>query len=195
MADRFDDSYLAGWAPWDIGRAQPEFAHLLEAGRITGRVIELGCGTGENALLFARSGLDVVGVDGSPEAVRQAQAKIAGADLPVTFEIADVLDLGGDGERFDTATDSGVFHVFEDDDRPRYAASVHRVLRPGGHLFILCFSELEPGDRGPRRVTQRELRETFTDGWTVDSIDTAHFAVQRGEALEVAAWLASITRR
>jgi ubiquinone/menaquinone biosynthesis C-methylase UbiE len=195
MADRFDDSYVAGWAPWDIGRAQPAFVRLVEAGRISGRIIELGCGTGENALLFARSGFEVVGVDGSPEAIRQAQAKVAGKDVSATFEIGDVLELGGDGERFDTATDSGVFHVFEDDDRPRYAASVHRVLRPGGHLFILCFSEHEPGDRGPRRVTQRELRDTFTDGWTVDSIEAAHFEVHRGEPTEVAAGLASITRR
>jgi ubiquinone/menaquinone biosynthesis C-methylase UbiE len=195
MADRFDDSYVAGWAPWDIGRAQPEFVRLLETGRITGRVVELGCGTGENALLFARSGLEVVGVDGSPEAIRQARAKEAGLDASITFEVGDVLNLDGEGEPFDTATDSGVFHVFEDPDRPRYAASVHRVLCPGGHLFILCFSEREPGDRGPRRVTQRELRETFTEGWTVDSIDAAHFDVQRGETTKVDAWLASITRR
>jgi ubiquinone/menaquinone biosynthesis C-methylase UbiE len=181
MADRFDDSYLAGSAPWDIGRAQPEFVHLVEAGRISGRVIDLGCGTGDNALHFARAGLDVVGVDGAPEAIRQAVAKAADPGLSITFEVADVLDLSGDAERFDTATDSGVFHVFEDEDRPRYTTSVHRVLRPGGHLFIVCFSDRQPGDWGPRRVTQRELRETFADGWQVES--------------EVEAWLASITRR
>ncbi len=198
MADRFDNAYVTGPAAWDIGRAQPEFVRLAGAGRIKGRVIELGCGTGENALLFARSGLDVVGVDGSPEAIRLARAKAADASTRATFAIDDVLDLGGDPERFDTATDSGVFHVFEDEDRPRYTASVHRVLRPGGHLFILCFSEREPGDRGPRQVTQRELRESFSDGWTVDSIDAAHFEVLRGyatDAVEVEAWLASITRR
>jgi ubiquinone/menaquinone biosynthesis C-methylase UbiE len=198
MADRFDDAYLTGPAPWDIGRAQPEFVRLAGAGRINGRVIELGCGTGENALLFARSGLDVLGVDGSPEAIRLARAKAADARVRATFEIGDVLDLGGDPERFDTATDSGVFHTFEDQDRPRFAASVHRVLRPEGHLFILCFSEREPGDRGPRRVTQRELRDTFGEGWTVESINDAHFEVQRGyatAAVEVEAWLASITRR
>jgi ubiquinone/menaquinone biosynthesis C-methylase UbiE len=195
MADRFNNAYVEGSAPWDIGRAQPPFVRLLDSGRISGRVIELGCGTGENALQFARSGLDVVGVDGSPEAIRQAQAKIAGTGVSATFEIGDVLDLGGDSEQFDTATDSGVFHVFEDEDRPRYSASVHRVLRPGGRLFILCFSERQPGDWGPRRVTQRELRDTFTAGWSIESIDEAHFDIQISEMTEVAAWLASITRR
>jgi ubiquinone/menaquinone biosynthesis C-methylase UbiE len=195
MADRFDDAYIAGSAPWDIGHAQPPFVHLLEAGRISGRVIELGCGTGENAIYLARAGLHVVGVDGSPEAVRQARAKVAGAGVSVTFEVGDVLDLDGEAERFDAATDSGVFHVFDDDERPRYATSVHRVLRPGARLFILCFSEHQAGDWGPRRVTQRELRDTFAVGWNVDSIDSAYFDVQLGEATEAQAWLASITRR
>ncbi|MGA7988981.1 MAG: class I SAM-dependent methyltransferase [Candidatus Dormiibacterota bacterium] len=193
MVDRFEEAYLAGSAPWDIGRAQPCFAQLVEAGRISGRVIDLGCGTGENALHFARAGLDVLGVDGSPEAIRQARAKAAGPGPPVTFEVADLLDLGGDADRFDTATDSGVFHVFDDVDRPRYTTSVHRVLRPGGRLFILCFSERQPGDWGPRRVTQPELREAFTDGWTVDSIDAARFTTLANGLVE--AWLAAITRR
>ena len=104
-----------------------------------------------------------------------------------------MLDLGGEADRFDTATDSGVFHVFDDDDRPRYTTSVHRVLRPGGRLFILCFSERQPGDWGPRRVTQRELREAFIDGWTVDSIDAAQFTTLMDGLVE--AWLAAITRR
>ncbi len=194
MADRFEETYLAGSAPWDIGRAQPEFVKLLAVGRISGRVVDLGCGTGENALHFARSGLDVVGVDASQEAIRQARAKLTESDVSVVFEVADVLDLGGEAERFDTATDSGVFHVFEDDDRPRYAASVHRVLRPGGHLFVMCFSERQPGDWGPRRVTQRELRDTFTDGWAVDGIDAAHFTTTVDGAERVEAWLAAITR-
>lgn len=194
MADRFEETYLAGSAPWDIGRAQPEFVKLLEAGRISGRVIDLGCGTGDNALHFARSGLDVVGVDASPEAIRQARAKVADPSVAVLFEVADVLDLGGDAERFDTATDSGMFHVLDDDDRPRYAASVHRVLRPGGHLFIMCFSDRQPGDWGPRRVTQRALRDTFADEWSVDSIDATHFTTRVEGAERVEAWLASITR-
>jgi ubiquinone/menaquinone biosynthesis C-methylase UbiE len=194
MADRFEETYLAGSAPWDIGRAQPEFVKLVEAGRISGRVIDLGCGTGDNALHFARSGLDVVGVDASPEAIRQARAKVADPSVTVLFEVADVLDLGGDGERFDTATDSGMFHVLADDDRPRYATSVHRVLRPGGHLFIMCFSDRQPGNWGPRRVTQRALRDTFADGWSVDNIDATQFTTLVEGAERVEAWLASITR-
>ena len=167
---------------------------LVEAGRITGRVIDLGCGSGENAIFFAMAGLEVVGVDGSPEAIRQARDKARKRGVSIRFDVADVLDLGEHHKSFDTATDSGVFHVFDDEDRHRYATSVRGVLRPGGHLFLLCFSERQPGDWGPRRVTQRELRETFTDGWNVDSIDAAHLATQIEDAQQVQAWLASMTR-
>ena len=114
--------------------------------------------------------------------------------VSIRFEVADVLDLREHCKTFDTATDSGVFHVFDDEDRPRYAHSVRGVLRPGGHLFLLCFSERQPGDWGPRRVTQRELRETFTDGWHVDSIDATHLATQIEDAQQVEAWLAAMTR-
>jgi cyclopropane fatty-acyl-phospholipid synthase-like methyltransferase len=194
MADRFDTTYLEGSPPWDIGRAQPELVNLVEAGLITGRVIDLGCGSGENAIYFATVGLDVVGVDGSPEAIRQARGKAQQRGVSIRFDVADVLDLGEHRESFDTATDSGVFHVFDDEDRPRYENSVRGVLRPGGHLFLLCFSERQPGDWGPRRVTQRELRETFAGGWHVDRIDEAHFATQLDDAQQVEAWLAVITR-
>ena len=194
MADRFDAAYLEGSQPWDIGRAQPELMSLLEASRITGRVIDLGCGTGENAVSYAMAGLDVVGVDGSQEAIRQARDKARTRGVSIRFDVADVLDLGEHLESFDTATDSGVFHVFDDEDRPRYERSVRGVLRPGGLLFVLCFSELQPGDWGPRRVTQRELRETFTEGWRVESIDAAHMDTKIEDAQDVSAWLAAMTR-
>lgn len=194
MADEFDTAYLEGSPPWDIGRAQPELVTLAEAGRITGRVIDIGCGTGENALYLAMLGLDVVGVDGSPEAIRQARVKANARGISTVFDVGDVLDLGDDRESFDIATDSGVFHVFDDKDRPRYQRSVRGVLRPGGHLFLLCFSERQPGDWGPRRVTQPELRETFSDGWHVDSIDEAHLATNLDDAPHVEAWLAAMTR-
>jgi cyclopropane fatty-acyl-phospholipid synthase-like methyltransferase len=194
MADRFDEAYLAGSPPWDIGRAQHELARLVDAGLITGRVIDIGCGTGDNALYFAKAGLDVVGVDGSPEAIRQARDKARQRDVSIRFDIADVLDLRAYREGFDSATDSGVFHVFDDEDRPSYQRSVREVLHPGGHLYLMCFSESQPGDWGPRRVTQAELRETFSDGWHVDSIDATHFTTRLDDTPQIEAWLAVMTR-
>jgi cyclopropane fatty-acyl-phospholipid synthase-like methyltransferase len=191
---RFQQAYLEGLPPWDIGRPQRPFVRLFEEGRITGRVLDLGCGTGENALYLAARGLDVLGVDIAEEAIRKARLKAAQRGVNVHFDVADVLDLNEYSHQFDTAVDSGAFHVFDDEDRRAYVTSVHTALRPSGRLFLCCFSELEPGDWGPRRVTQDELRAAFADGWNVESIERATFETNLDEAREVRAWLATLVR-
>src|SRR5689334_24019422 len=93
---------------------------------------------------------------------------------------------------FDSGLDSGLFHTFDDADRAAYVRSVAHVLAPGGSLHVLCFSDLEPGDWGPRRVTQQELREAFADGWSVRAIEAFRFATRFGTAMTGAqAWHAT----
>ena len=74
------------------------------------------------------------------------------------------------GERFDNVVDSGLFHVFSDLDRKTYVAGLEKVLKPGGRLFLMCFSDEEPGTQGPRRVSRKELHEAFAAGWHIESI-------------------------
>ena len=90
----------------------------------------------------------------------------------------DALHLADFPELFDNAIDSGLFHVFSDEDRRRYVAGLATVVRPGGRLFLLAFSDAEPPGPGPRRVSQRELREAFAIGWQVESIEPARFAIR-----------------
>jgi SAM-dependent methyltransferase len=188
-ADRFESSYH-GTPPWDIGRPQPAIVRLAETGQISGSVLDLGCGTGENILFLAARGFFAVGIDGAPTAIKKARAKATARGLSVRFEIADALDLSLP-ETFDTAIDSGLFHVFSDEERSRFRESLARVVRPGGTYYLMCFSEREPGDWGPRRVTQAEIRSIFRDGWRVNAIEPSAFAINGGEAQ---AWLASIAR-
>lgn len=168
-------SAYAGQAPWDIGRAQKVVADA--AGQFTGSVLDSGCGTGEHALFLAGRGHAVTGIDFLEEPIRRAKLKAAERALPVKFLVKDALTLVDWGERFDSVLDSGLFHVFSDADRQRYVAGLATVLKPGGRLFLLCFSEEEPGTQGPRRVTQRELREAFANGWAVESNQPARFEI------------------
>ena len=183
--------------PWDIGRPQPVFVRLADAALLRGRLLDSGCGTGENTLLAAGRGADAVGVDISPSAIERARRKAAERDLTVRFEVGDALSLSQLGLTFDTVIDSGVFHVFDDGDRARYVASLASVLEPGGHLYLVCFSEHQPGNFGPRRVRQEELREAFRDGWAISEIVADTFEVNRGTGFgadTVQAWLAAIRR-
>jgi cyclopropane fatty-acyl-phospholipid synthase-like methyltransferase len=191
--DLFDSAY-EGVAPWDIGRPQRKIMQLEEAGEIVGSVLDVGCGTGENALYLAARGHEVWGVDFTPRAIETARDKAVQRHLSVTFRVQDVLCLDALGRRFDTVIDSGLFHVLSDEERPYFARSVARVLRRGGTYFMLCVSELQPGTYGPRRVTQAEIRETFARGWRINYIKAARMEGQR-TSKGTPAWLSSITKQ
>jgi len=171
----FESAY-AGQAPWDIGR--PQQALLGVADRIAGSVLDAGCGTGENALYFAGRGCRVTGIDFLEEPITRARRKATERGLPATFLVKDALTLKDWTERFDNVIDSGLFHVFSDEDRRRYVEGLATVLKPGGRLFLLCFSDEEPGTQGPRRVSKKELHDAFAQGWVVESIEPARYEVR-----------------
>jgi SAM-dependent methyltransferase len=194
----WDEAYAGDKPPpWDIGRPQPAFVRLADQGLLAGQVLDSGCGTGEHTLLAAAHGATATGIDLSARAIALAWAKAAGQGLGARFETGDVLRLGDLGLTFDTVIDSGVFHVFSDEDRVRYVASLAAALRPGGHCYLMCFSDRQPGDAGPRRVSQGELRAAFGDGWAVTSIEAEAFEVNRSvfDFTSAQAWLAVIERR
>jgi SAM-dependent methyltransferase len=192
----WDWAYSSNWAPWDIGRPQPVWIKLADAGEIASPVLDSGCGSGEHTLLLAERGLDAVGIDVSPTAISRAREKAAQRGLKAEFVVGDVLELDKLGRRFRTIVDSAVFHVFEDDDRARYVKSLVSAIEDGGVLHVLCFSEHTPGTEGPRRVTQAEIRTAFADGWDVERIEAARIDVRPDYAPEPAhAWLARIVRR
>jgi SAM-dependent methyltransferase len=193
----WDDAYTGSApAPWDIGRPQPVFVRLAGSGLLSGRLLDAGCGTGEHTLLAATHGADAVGVDASPTAIERARIKAADRGLKARFEVGDVLRLPDLGLTFDTVIDSGVFHVFDDDSRARYVTSLAAVLRPGGHCYLICFSDRQPGVFGPRRVSQDELRAAFRNGWTMVSIEAETFDLNSAGTFPATAqaWLATITR-
>jgi cyclopropane fatty-acyl-phospholipid synthase-like methyltransferase len=170
----FENLY-AGKAPWDIGKPQPAFVAVAD--RVTSPVLDAGCGTGEHALFLAARGHRAIGIDFLAEAIRRARMKAAERRVAVEFLVKDALTLANWAERFATVIDCGLFHVFSDDDRRRYVRGLAHVLEPGGRLFLLCFSDEEPGTEGPRRVSRRELRDTFADGWEIESIQQVQIEV------------------
>jgi SAM-dependent methyltransferase len=192
-ARSWDAWYRTDRPPWEIDRPQPAVQRQLDEGAFQGGVLDVGCGTGENTMLLASRGLQVLGVDWAAAAVEIARAKAAERALDVEFEVADALRLDGLGRSFDTVLDSALFHTFSDDTRTEYVPSLGSVTRPGSTLLLLCFSELEPWGGGPRRVTQAEIRDAFADGWGVRSIVPERYEMtfRPGYAL---AWLATIER-
>jgi cyclopropane fatty-acyl-phospholipid synthase-like methyltransferase len=162
-------------APWDIGKPQPAFAGIGD--RIKSPVLDAGCGTGEHALFFAAQGHRVIGIDFLEEAIRRARRKSDERNLAVEFLVKDATKLLDWGERFATVIDCGLFHVFSDDDRRRYVQGLAHIVEPEGRIFLMCFSDKEPGVEGPRRVSKEELYDAFADNWEVESVQPVQIEI------------------
>jgi SAM-dependent methyltransferase len=200
---RFDEAYESSTAPWVIGEPQPAIVALERGGWIRGKVLDVGCGTGEHTILLTRLGYDVLGIDFSSHAVEQARENAAAKGVDARFEVADAMHLG-DKRRYDTIVDSALFHIFDDADRAIYVASLHAATRPDGLVHVLALSDAGRGF-GPS-VSEAVIRDAFTDGWTLEALDTTIYRgiVQEGQAdalglpvgqrVEEPAWLARVRR-
>jgi len=169
-------SLYSGQAPWDIGKPQKPFIDVAE--QITGSVLDAGCGTGDNALFLAGRGNKVTGIDFLAVPIQRAQRKATERGVKVTFLVKDALTFKDWTERFDNVIDSGLFHVFSDDDRRRYVEGLATILKPGGRLFTMGFSDKEPGTQGPRKVSRKEIENAFAEGWSIESIEPVRFEVR-----------------
>jgi ubiquinone/menaquinone biosynthesis C-methylase UbiE len=187
------DAIYQGKPAWDIDRPQPAFLRLADAGLVSGVVLDVGCGTGEHALMAAAAGRDAVGVDMAAAAIATAERKARDRGLEARFVVMNALELDTLNERFDTVLDCRLFHVLDDDDRVTYPRSLASVLPSGGHYFLLCFSDRQPGDWGPRRVTRDEIKATFAHGWRIDSIEPTTIDINV-DPYGAQAWIASITK-
>ena len=174
---RFSD-YYADRPPWDIGRPQDAFVGAADL--IGPRVLDAGCGTGDLAIWLAGRGHTVTGVDFLPGPLEVARAKAAAAGVEANFLEMDALAIGEIPEQFDSVTDCGLFHSFDDVGRAAYVAALGKLLEPGGRVFFLCFSTDEPGEHGPRRVSEEEIHAAFSSGWVVEAIEPARFEVNPG---------------
>jgi cyclopropane fatty-acyl-phospholipid synthase-like methyltransferase len=139
--------------------------------------------------MAARVGHEATGIDSAQTAIAIAQGKARDRGLTARFLVWDALQLSDLNEQFNNVLDCGLFHVFEDDD----VNSLRAVLPPGSRIYILCFSDRQPGDWGPRRITQDEIEASFQDGWQVDSIEASKIDINI-DPNGALAWRASISR-
>ena len=156
----WNSRYAAGDLPWDTGVPDEHLVATVRAGLVgRGRTLEVGCGTGTNALWLASEGFDVLGVDLSPLAIERARGKAVAAPRPARFEVLDFLAADPPGGPFDFVFDRGCFHVFDDDAvRARFAARVAALLASGGQwLSLVGSTEGPPRDVGPPRRSARDV--------------------------------------
>lgn len=177
----FFDSIYRETPPWDIGAAQPDLAALLDEYPPSGPALDVGCGSGDLAIALARRGLHVLGIDIVQAAIAQARPKAEALPREVAsrleFRVADALRPTLLQTRFGAVADSGFYHLFEQDQRDRFAEELAATLVPGGRLYLLAFAVEFPMPNTPRKVSEDELRARFTAerGWRILAARPARF--------------------
>ena len=175
----FDSMYKSGTPPWDINKPQQAFVDLFNGGKIKGPVLDIGCGTGENALFLADHGLTVTGIDFSRHAINKAILKVARKYIctNLTFRIQDLFQLSTNGSKYKTVIDCGVFHIFNHNWRIKYQEKMYQLLQGNGLLALLVFSDKEPlGIGPPHRISKTIIETIFIEHkWKIESITEEKF--------------------
>lgn len=127
--------YFRGQTPWDTNITPPEVMEFIQK-TSPGKALDLGCGTGTNAITLARHSWKVTGVDFAPNAIRAARKKAIQTGLEIDFHVGDVTDLFMLSGPYDYALDIGCLFTLKTDDRKKYVNHLVRLLRPEG-MFML----------------------------------------------------------
>ena len=155
----WDTAYRSGAPPWDFGIPSAELVRVIDEGLVRPMpVLELGCGTGSDAVFLSRSGFDVTAIDSSPTAVERARTRAEMSDAAVRFIVDDVFRFARSTEPFEFVYDSGFYHFIRLVDLDRYVDMLWRVTRPGSLYMVLAGSTEETATGGPPQVSEDDLR-------------------------------------
>jgi len=163
---------------WDINRPQPEFVESYQRNELSkGKILDVGCDTGDNAIFFAEKGFSVLGIDIVEKAIEKAKIKAKERQVKVDFKIVNVLNLKKELKKneFSNIIDSGLFHVLSDPERLTFVEQINYALRDRGSYFMMCFSDEEHNGEGPRRISKEEIIEVFSPFFKINYIKSTFF--------------------
>ncbi|MFY9727494.1 MAG: class I SAM-dependent methyltransferase [Bryobacteraceae bacterium] len=196
MAHGFDEYYQSGDTPWDIGK--PDF-NLIQIVTTTSikpcRALEIGCGTGDNAIWLAQQKFDVLAFDASEVAIEKAREKAQQAGVQCSFRVADILKSDLQETPFGFAFDRGCFHTLDSGKgRKRFAQQVHLHLADGGlWLSLIGSADDERLDEGPPKLTARDIVDSCEPYFEILSMVSSHFETHL--PVPARAWICLMRKR
>lgn len=197
MADnRFEGRYQSGDTPWDHGMVDYNLIDVLSRNGISRcRVLDIGCGSGENAIWLAQQGFDVVACDLSPTAIQQAKDKLTATEAEVCFLVADFLADPMPDAPFGFIFDRGCLHCMDDEsERKSFVEKVAGLLKEGGHWLSLI-GNADEGERevGPPQLTASELVSIVEPHFEILSLSSGHFGSD--QKVPPRAWICLMRKR
>ncbi|MGW8256822.1 MAG: class I SAM-dependent methyltransferase [Thermoguttaceae bacterium] len=156
----WDGMYRQGTPSWDVGAPHAELIRMLDKKLFpkAGTVLEIGCGTGADAICLAKRRFEVTAVDCSPIALERARLRAEQQDALLRFVLDDVFDFIATAGQFDVVYDAGFYHHIRLTRLEQYLDLLWRVTKPGSWFFCLAGRTGERHEGGPPQVSEDELR-------------------------------------
>lgn len=171
----WDKRYREGDKPWDSGLVSRELTRVLNETPITpGRGLELGCGTGTNAVALAERGFEVTAVDVSPTALEVAKAKAEAANVSIEWRCDDVTNLSFADCPYDFLFDRGCYHCVRKIDLLGFRQTVLSACREGTRMLLLTGNANAPGSGGPPRVSAEEIQADWSQWFEIEFLREIH---------------------
>jgi SAM-dependent methyltransferase len=192
--DKIYREMLPDEIPWNLEEPPDILVALIASQQILPcRAVDLGCGAGNYTVWMAARGFEMTGIDISPKAVALARELAESKGVQCRFISADITgDFSLFDPSFDFAYDWALLHHVFPEKRARYAANVHRLLRPGGRYLSVCFSEDDEsfGGEGKYRTTplgtqlyfssEKEVRALFEPFFHIEAVSTEEIRGKEG---------------
>jgi SAM-dependent methyltransferase len=192
----WDDRYRDGNVPWDTGRPSAELQQVLSRHSIAPcRALEIGCGTGSNAVWLAQQGFEVTGIDVAPLAVEQAEQRTQAAGVKANFQVADVLQLPDLQGPFAFFFDRGCYHAVRRGAADEYAVAIAKQLVSGGRGLILAGNAREPHEPGPPVVTEDQIRNELGVAFRILDLQEFRFDETPGVPMQFLGWSCLLEKR
>jgi SAM-dependent methyltransferase len=193
--EHWEKRYREGDSPWDTGQPSSELIRVVrEEGISPCRALELGCGTGTNAVWLAQQGFDVTAVDLAPLALERAEARTREAGVKVRFVAASVLEPPGLGGRFPFFFDRGCYHVVRRVDVGAYLRTLERVTAAGSTGLVLAGNAREPHHPGPPVVSEQEIRDELGRVFEIVRLREFRFDSDKGSGEHFLGWSCLVRR-
>ncbi|MDX1596111.1 MAG: class I SAM-dependent methyltransferase [Nitrosopumilaceae archaeon] len=178
LDDDWDDFYNEAEIedlPWFTRRLDFDLQiELKSRGIRKGNFLDLGTGIGTQAIALSKMGFNVTGADISKIAIDKAKKRYD----KINFVVDDILNTKFTDNSFDFIFDRGIFHLFDESDRPKFVNQIKRILNDGGFYFLKCMSTDEEefsGDNAPHRLSKQQILDTFGNDFDIEKIKPSIF--------------------
>ena len=193
---RFKNHYQDGYMPWAHKNPDFNLVEMVERWPIKPcKILEMGCGTGTDAIWLASQNFDVTACDVTDIAIQIAESNLLDKNTKCNFHVLDCLNDAIPESPFEFVFDRGYFHSYDTKkDRRKLAKKIAESLKPNG-LWLSISGSFDAPERetGPPRLKAKDIIDGVEDHFKILSLNATQFG--NDEEDPARAWVYLLRKR